>query len=64
MTNEEFRTEAPALLKQWQEDIERLSAERICTQGDMDVLCLGWCAAKGMTSQQAMNFRVKTIIGN
>lgn len=61
MTNEEFRTEAPALLKQWSEVSEQI----IITEDTprMDLFCLGWCLGKGMTSQQAMNFRVKTIIG-
>lgn len=63
MTNDEFRTEAPALLMQWKKDTTALAAERLCTPGDLDILCLGWCISKGMSLQQAMNFRVKTIIG-
>lgn len=49
------------LLRQWRIAYATFVADESSADWDFQCLCIGWCVAKGLTTEEAYNFYQKMI---
>lgn len=49
------------LLAQWREAYAKFIADDASAEWDFESLCIGWCVAKGLSTEQGYNFYQEMI---